>query len=58
MRRGDVVTVAGRVYASSPRPALIVEDDRFDATNSVTVCPFTSAPVDAPLLRCRSSRMR
>ncbi|MCA1783632.1 MAG: type II toxin-antitoxin system PemK/MazF family toxin [Dermatophilaceae bacterium] len=51
MRRGDVVTVAGGVYASKPRPALVVQDDRFDATESVTVCPFTSTEVDAPLLR-------
>lgn len=51
MRRGDVVTVAGGVYASKPRPALIVQDDRFDATDSLTVCPFTSTEVDAPLLR-------
>jgi len=39
------------VYASKPRPALIVQDDRFDATSSVTVCPLTSYAVDAPLLR-------
>ena len=51
MRRGDIVTVAGGVYANKPRPALIVQDDRFDATDSVTVCPFTSAEVEAPLLR-------
>ena len=51
MRRGDIVTVAGGVYASKPRPALIVQDDRFDATDSLTVCPFTSNDVDAPLLR-------
>jgi mRNA interferase MazF len=51
MRRGDIVTVAGGVYASKPRPALIVQDDRFDATDSLTVCPFTSTVVDAPLLR-------
>ena len=51
MRRGDIVTVAGGVYAKKPRPALIVQDDRFDATDSVTVCPFTSTAVDAPLLR-------
>lgn len=51
MRRGDIVTVAGGVYAKKPRPALIVQDDRFDATDSVTVCPFTSTTVDAPLLR-------
>ena len=51
MRRGDIVTVEGGVYANKPRPALIVQDDRFDATDSLTVCPFTSTEVDAPLLR-------
>jgi mRNA interferase MazF len=51
MRRGDIVTVAGGVYASKPRPALVVQDDRFDATDSVTVCPFSTTEVDAPLLR-------
>lgn len=51
MRRGDIVTVAGGVYASKPRPALIVQDDRFDATESLTICPFTTTDVDAPLLR-------
>ena len=51
MRRGDVVTVTGGVYATKPRPALIVQDDRFEATDSVTVCPFTSTKIDAPLLR-------
>ena len=51
LRRGEIVTVAGGVYASNPRPALIVQDDRFDATDSLTVCPFTSTEVDAPLLR-------
>lgn len=51
MRRGDIVTVAGGVYANKPRPALIVQDDRFDATGSVTVCPFTLTEVEAPLLR-------
>ena len=53
MRRGDIITVAGGVYAKKPRPALIVQDDRFDATDSLTVCPFTSTTVDAPLLRVR-----
>jgi mRNA interferase MazF len=51
MRRRDIVTVAGGVYANEPRPALILQDDRCDATDSVTVCPFTSAQVDAPLLQ-------
>lgn len=52
MRRGDVWTVAGgKDYAGKPRPVVIVQDDRFDATNSVTVCAFTTDPTDAPLFR-------
>lgn len=51
MRRGDIVTVSGGVCTRKPRPALIVQDDRFDATESVTICPFTTAEVDAPLMR-------
>jgi mRNA interferase MazF len=30
---------------------VIVQDDRFDATDSVTVCTFTSDPTEAPLMR-------
>jgi len=30
---------------------VIVQDDRFDATASVTVCAFTTDPTDAPLIR-------
>ncbi|QTX05175.1 type II toxin-antitoxin system PemK/MazF family toxin [Agromyces archimandritae] len=51
MNRGELWTVAGGVYASEPRPALILQDDRFDATDSVTVAPLTRTFVDAPLLR-------
>jgi mRNA interferase MazF len=29
---------------------VIIQDDRFD-TNSVTTCPFTTDPIDAPLFR-------
>ena len=43
--------VAGGVYASKPRPAVILQDDLFRGTDSVTVCPFTTSSVDAPLLR-------
>jgi mRNA interferase MazF len=50
MRRGEIRLVAGGVYASTPRPAVIVQDDRFE-TDSVTVCPLTTTQVDAPLLR-------
>ena len=46
-------TVAGGVYASKPRPAVIIQDDVFDLTESVTVVPLTTALTDAPLLRLR-----
>jgi len=52
MNRGEIWTVAGaRDYAGKPRPVVIVQDDRFDATDSLTVCAFTSDPTDAPLFR-------
>ena len=51
MRRGEVWTVSGAGYAGKPRPAVIVQDDRFDATASVTVCVFTTDETEAPLFR-------
>ena len=30
---------------------VIIQDDRFDATASITVCAFTTDATDAPLLR-------
>ncbi len=46
MNRGDIWTVAGGTgYAGKPRPAIIVQDDRFD-TDSVTVCPCTTDPTE------------
>lgn len=53
MIRGELWTVAGGVYAARPRPALILQDDAFAATDSVTVLPLTSHLLDAPLLRVR-----
>lgn len=53
MNRGEIWTVAGGVYAAKPRPAVIVQDDLFDATSSVTVAPMTSTLLDAPLMRIR-----
>lgn len=52
MRRGEIWTAAGgRDYAGKPRPVVIVQDDRFDATDSITVCAFTTDATDAPLFR-------
>lgn len=50
--RGEIYTAAARgPYTGKPRPVAIVQDDRFDATGSITVCPFTTNPVEAPLVR-------
>lgn len=52
MRRGEIWTVSGGgAYTGKPRPAVIVQDDSFDATSSTTLCAFTSDPTDAPLFR-------
>ena len=51
MERGEVWTVSGAGYAGRPRPAVIVQDDRFDATASVTLCVFTADETEAPLFR-------
>ena len=53
MNRGEIWTVTGGVYAAKPRPAVIVQDDLFDATSSVIVAPMTTVLVDAPLMRIR-----
>ena len=52
MKRGEIWTVAGGPdYAGKPRPAVILQDDAFDATASITICPFTTHGIDAPLVR-------
>lgn len=54
MKRGEIWTVAGGgAYTGKPRPCVIVQDDAFDATHSLTICAFTSDPTDAPLFRIR-----
>jgi len=52
VRRGEIWSAAaGSGYVGKPRPVAIVQDDRFDATDSVTVCAFTTDPTEAPLFR-------
>ena len=52
MNRGEIWTIAGGGdYTGKPRPAVIVQDDSFDATASITICAFTTDPTDAPLFR-------
>ena len=52
MRRGDIWTIAGgKDDAGKPRPVVVVQDDSFDATDSITVCAFTTDETEAPLFR-------
>jgi len=52
MKRGEIWSLAGgEDYAGKPRPAVILQDDRFDKTDSITVCAFTTDATDAPLFR-------
>ena len=52
MKRGDIWTVAGgKHYAGKARPVVIVQDDSFDATASITICAFTTDETEAPLFR-------
>jgi mRNA interferase MazF len=51
MRRGDIWTVSGKDDAGRPRPVVIVQDDSFDGTDSITICAFTTDATEAPLFR-------
>jgi mRNA interferase MazF len=52
MRRGEIWTVAGgKDYAGKPRPVVVVQDDSFDATDSITICALTTDETEAPLFR-------
>jgi mRNA interferase MazF len=52
VKRGEIWSVAARgAYTGKPRPAVVVQDDRFDATASVTICVLSTDPTEAPLFR-------
>jgi mRNA interferase MazF len=53
VNRGDSVVVATKgADTSKPRPVLVVQANQVnEAHASVTVCPISSQPVDAPLFR-------
>ncbi|MGH8196051.1 MAG: type II toxin-antitoxin system PemK/MazF family toxin, partial [Woeseiaceae bacterium] len=54
MRRGEIWTVSGGdACTGKPRPVVSLQDDRFDATASITVCAFTTDPTPAPLFRLK-----
>lgn len=51
MTRGDLVTVALQGDHGKPRPALVIQSDRFPDTATTTVLLVTSTVVEAPLIR-------
>jgi mRNA interferase MazF len=52
LRRGEIWTFSGaKDYASKARPAVILQDDGFEFTGSVTICGFTTNETEAPLFR-------
>jgi mRNA interferase MazF len=51
MRRGDFVTIVLQDDFGKPRPALVIQSDRFSEHSSLTVLPVTTTLVAAPLLR-------
>src|SRR5690606_21391682 len=53
VRRGEIWTAADGVsdFGGKPRPVVVIQDDRFEGTESITVCPFTTSTVEAPLIR-------
>lgn len=52
MRRGEIWTAAGGSdYAGKPRPVVIIQDDRFETRELVTICSLTSDPTFASVLR-------
>ena len=51
MKRGDLVTVALQGDHGKPRPALVIQSDRFPDTATTTVLLVTSTLNDAPLIR-------
>lgn len=41
----------GTDYAGKPRPVVIIQDDSFDETASITICSLTANETEAPLFR-------
>jgi mRNA interferase MazF len=52
MKRGEVWTVAGGPdYVGKPRPAIVIQDDSFADTASITICSLTTTILPAQLAR-------
>jgi mRNA interferase MazF len=54
MTRGDVIKIALQGDYGKPRPAVVIQSDRFNDTHaSFLVCPMTSTLRDFPVFRVR-----
>jgi len=52
LTRGEIwIMAGGEGYASKPRPVVILQDDQFAATSSVTFCQLTTNEAEAALFR-------
>lgn len=52
LNRGEIWTVAGGGDATGkPRPVMVLQSDRFDGNDSITVCPLTSDLTDLGYMR-------
>lgn len=52
MRRGEIWTASGGSdYAGKPRPLLIVQENSFAETASITVCLLTRTRIDSEVAR-------
>ena len=52
MKRGEIWTVAGgKDHGGKPRPVVVVQENSFDATDSITICAFTTDETEARLFR-------
>jgi mRNA interferase MazF len=51
MKRGDLVTIAMQGDLGKPRPALVIQSDRLNETDTITVLPLSSSITDTPILR-------
>jgi mRNA interferase MazF len=52
LKRGEIWTVSGGAdYTGKPRPAIILQNDEFDATPSVTVCPLSRTSLETVYAR-------
>jgi mRNA interferase MazF len=51
LKRGDLVIVSAPEGYGKPRPAVIIQSDWLQATESILVALVTTAAVDAPIYR-------